>query len=719
MFEASGYGQSAAVARRRDVAPGFGAYGDFDLGRFGSVLWEGKGTILLSVAVALLLAVAFVLLAPRKYTATTQILMDPMDLRAAQTDVSTTIPQSDAAVLQVESQARVIGSDNILRRVVESEGLDHDPEFESGAKSQEQIPLTALNNLRKHVDIKRPERTYVIEVSVTSEDPAKAARIANAIAQTYLTEQTEVRADAARQVSQSLSGRLKELQETLRASENKVEAYKSSHNIVGANGELVNEQQLVNLNTELSAARARTAQAKGRLDQIESVQRSKTDIGAFPEAVQSATITALRTQYTDIMRREAEQKSSLGERHPAVMEIEAQAERVHKLIEDEVNRIAVSANTEYESAKISEELMAQKVDALKNTAESTNQSLVGLRELEREAQANRTVYESFLVRARETGEQELIDTKNIRIISRADPPLTRTSPPPSLLIGLAAMMLGAACGTGIVIMRSLNATNKPRRRPVVDKKPPRRFGETMRNLWPISVPLRMRPRRDAYPEIRVLAELPSADISYGLDAIENPNSRFAREIQKIYDAVRESHGKRANPSVLVVAADDQDDTASVALALAAAIASTQRVLLIDADLQRRTLSAIDAGESDAGLVDVAIGRRELSEVIVRDRDTNINTVAFVAPNSRRDRPISDADVRQAFDKTRRFDMVIVAAVDLSRNPSTLFFAGLVDHIVLVVRPDDEDRRAVEQFISRLGPDAMKVRGAVLTGVGAA
>jgi Mrp family chromosome partitioning ATPase len=94
-------------------------------------------------------------------------------------------------------------------------------------------------------------------------------------------------------------------------------------------------------------------------------------------------------------------------------------------------------------------------------------------------------------------------------------------------------------------------------------------------------------------------------------------------------------------------------------------------------------------------------------------------VPFVAPNSRRDRPINDADVKQAFDKTKRFDMVIVAAVDLNRNPSTLFFAGLVDHIVLVVRPNEEDRRAAEQFISRLGPDAMKVRGAVLTGVGAA
>src|SRR5580692_13224545 len=112
MFEASGYGQSVAIARRRDVAPGFGSFGDFDLGRFWSVLWEGKGTILLSIVIALLLAAAFVLLAPRKYTATTQILIDPMDLRAAQPDISPTITQSDAAVLQVESQVRIIASDS-------------------------------------------------------------------------------------------------------------------------------------------------------------------------------------------------------------------------------------------------------------------------------------------------------------------------------------------------------------------------------------------------------------------------------------------------------------------------------------------------------------------------------------------------------------------------------------------------------------------------------
>src|SRR5580704_7431288 len=274
MFEAPGYAQTV-VAGRSGVAPGFGISGDFDFNKFWSTLWHGKWTILLSTLVALGLAVAFVKLVPHRYTATTQILVDPMDLRGAQVDISPTIPQSDAAVLQVESQARVIGSDNVLRRVVTLEGLDHDPEFTVGPMAQDHASIAALETLKQHLVIRRPERTYVVEISITSEDPAKAASIANAIAQAYLIEQTQVRADAARQVSQALSSRLKELQERVRQAEDKVEAYKASNNIIGVNGELVGDQTLSELNTQLNSSRARTPEAKARVDQIEYFQRSK------------------------------------------------------------------------------------------------------------------------------------------------------------------------------------------------------------------------------------------------------------------------------------------------------------------------------------------------------------------------------------------------------------------------------------------------------------
>jgi hypothetical protein len=104
----------------------------------------------------------------------------------------------------------------------------------------------------------------------------------------------------------------------------------------------------------------------------------------------------------------------------------------------------------------------------------------------------------------------------------------------------------------------------------------------------------------------------------------------------------------------------------------------------------------------------------LSDVTRLDRETNINLMAFVSPESRRDRRIYDTDIRRAFDQTRRYDVVIVAATD-DGEPSLRFFAGLVDHIVLVARAGGREQTAFEQIIARAGLDTKKIRGAVLTG----
>jgi polysaccharide biosynthesis transport protein len=686
---------------------------DIDILKICATLWRGRMTILSAVAACLALAVLLVLVAPHRFTATTEILIDPVDLRAVANEPTPPVQASETALLQIDSQVRVLTSDDVLRRVVDSQGLAHDPEFARGPSALHALldsvlnrgqpiaatdpALAALDTLRKRVKVKRDERTYVVDVAVTSTEPAKAARLANAIADAYLAEQTAVRADAARQISQSLTARLNDLKDRVRDAEERAEQFKASHNIVDANGQLVNEQQLTDLDTQLAAARARTAAAKARLDQIEAVQRSKTDIGAFPDAVASPTITALRAQYAEVMRREAEQTTNLGDRHPAVIEIQAQAERLKRMIDDEVNRIALAAGAEYESAKASEEQLRRNVDALKQSALATDADMVTLRELQREVQASRAVYEAFLVRARETGEQERVDTKNIQVISKADLPLNRSSPPSNTLLGLTAVFLGLAAGSGLVLLRETlpGAVFSRRRR-----------GAT-RNAAPAPAELA--------PDVPVLAKLPAVGATLGLEAGGEANSRFAAGVRRVYETVRAGHHKRGSPSILILAADGDEDAVVVALTLAATAAQTERVLLIDADVERRTLSAIDAEETEAGLVDVAVGRRLLSDVVIRDRATNINLVAFVTPQSRRDRRIEDGDVRAAFAQTRNFDVVIVAGMEAERDPGTRFFAGLVDHIVLVGRADEIDEAAIDTVVSSLGADARKVRGAVLTG----
>jgi succinoglycan biosynthesis transport protein ExoP len=722
MFEAPRQFKSAVLAGTESaVAPPV----EIDLLKSFATLWRGRSTILATTAAALLLALVFVLVAPHRYTAVTEILIEPADLRAVASDASPSTQASETALLQVDSQVRVLTSDDVLRRVVDSQELAHDPEFargpsllralairllglfgDGGPSAATDPSLVALTNLKRSVKADRAERTYVVDVAVSSEVPAKAASLANAVAQAYLAEQTDVRADAARQISQSLTARLSELKQSVQQAEERVEAFKASNNIVDANGQLVNEQQLTDLDTELAAARARTAAAKARLDQVEAVQHSNADIGSFPEAVQSQTITALRSQYAEIMRLQAQQMTSLGDRHPAVLEVRAQAERLKRMIADEVNRIALAASADYQSAKASEDLLTRNVDALKQNTLATNSAMVNLRELQRDVQASRAVYEAFLVRARETGEQARIDTKNIQVISKATLPLTRSSPPSNTILALGAIFLGIAAGSGLVMLREMLHVAKPRL-PVFSRL---KFDAPRKPALP--------PVEDA-SAVPVLAKLPGVDVAFGLDAIDDPTSRFAMGIRTVYEAVRASHKKRGCASVLIVASDDDDDTAAVALTLAALAAATQRVLLIDADLERRTLSAIDADQSEAGLVDVAVGRRLLSDAVVRDRSTNISLIPFVSPNSRRDRKIKDDDVRGAFAQTKHFDMVIVAAMDLTADPSTRFFAGLVDHIVLVTTADQAARGALVAAVSGLGLDARKIRGAVLTGAAAA
>ena len=197
MFEVSSYMPSAAVARR-DLSLGFASLPPIDVKKIWSVLWRGKITILLSTVVAVGSGRSPSCCSRRTNTPRRRRSSSTRWICArAQSDISPTIQQSDAAVLQVESQARVIASDNVLRRVVASEGLDRDPEFMRGALAEQYGPIAALNELQRRVQVKRSERTYVVDISVTSEDPEKAARLANAIAQTYLAEQTEVRSNAA------------------------------------------------------------------------------------------------------------------------------------------------------------------------------------------------------------------------------------------------------------------------------------------------------------------------------------------------------------------------------------------------------------------------------------------------------------------------------------------------------------------------------------------
>jgi uncharacterized protein involved in exopolysaccharide biosynthesis len=437
-------------------------------------IWRRKGLIAcctVAMMVAGLSADFFI--APR-YRAASQILIGPTDLNVVDKALLPAAQSADASVIQVESETRVLTSDRVLSRVVEREQLIGDPEFGPGGKSlmsrlrtalglgtgaepkAGDPQLGALRALQKKVTAKRTERTFVVDLIVETGDPEKSARIANDIAQAYLDEQTASRAEASRRASDSLASRLNELRERVRRAEEQVETYKREHSIVGgAQGRLVDEQQLTELNNQLTLAKGRTAEAKARYDQILRLQRSGIDPGSTSEAVQSQTIGRLRELYATAARQEANLSAELGPRHPWVVDARAQTRNARQQITDELTRVTEATRTDYERSLVNENSLASSLDALKRRSMDTSLAFVKLRELERESEASRAVYEAFLVRTRQMREQERLDTTNVRILSDAQPPAERAWPPRRLIMLLAGLIAGIVGGVGLAFLLDL------------------------------------------------------------------------------------------------------------------------------------------------------------------------------------------------------------------------------------------------------------------------
>ncbi|MBN9453487.1 MAG: hypothetical protein J0I42_16200 [Bosea sp.] len=446
-------------------------------------LWARRGLILLMAALGLALAILAGLLMTPKYVSTAQLFIDPRDLRVLQNDVSPNTVGSDPTSITgyLESQARIIASDSIKSRVVERLNLDRDSDFGGGAAGflarmlgadtgpSPKATLYALAALDRTVAVRRGERTFVIDISATAQDPDKAAKIANALAEAYLEDQAAVRAEAAQKATAALTSRLEELRNRLRIAEEKAEKYKEANNIVGVGDRSLGEQQLSLNSTQLVAARTRATEAKAKYDQIASTRASSIEAGAIPEAVASNTMTALRAQLGAALAREADLVSSLGVRHPALASAQSQVRDARRQISEELARIGRAAKVEYDRAVEAERQLARRVDQLTAGQYAAGRASVQLRELEREVESSRAIYDAFLKRARETGELGGIDTTNARIISPAMPPLEKSGMSRRTLALLGAFGGG---GAGVLLALGLAVFAVPRQPPQPSKRAP-------------------------------------------------------------------------------------------------------------------------------------------------------------------------------------------------------------------------------------------------------
>ena len=715
---------------------GEGEASAINLGEFFALLAARWQVIALSVLACLAIGTLIVLATPKTYTATVSILLDVTPRAPPGSEAAA--PQGAPDSTLIDTQVRLFASDAVLRRVAQQENLGEDPEFVStlpglrarilalfgmtppaGPDTNRDRISQATGALLRLVTVKRSEKTYVVDVDVSARDPDKAARLANAIAGAYLADQRAARMQLSRRDTAWLNQRITELQSRLREAENRAQEFRAANGLVDANGKNLIEQELADASSEVAKARARVVEAKAKADLMRNALASgrTTEVG---DAARLGVLDRLRTQQGDLSRQEANLRTTLGDRHPAVREIQSQIANNKMLVVQEMKRVGDLAQTDHQMAQKAVSEAEKRMDLARETTQRNNQLLVQLRDLERDVEASRDVYQKFLRSREATADDSGGDGLTARVIAPAQVPLVPSAPKT-----MAIMFVAAAAGFffgsgGAVAADYFTRTGK--------RSPQRRTG---RDRW----------QSEDAPEATVIATIPTipgwrfflavakdfmlrsrADGMRTTGALLReadlrPGSPFAAAFRDVYAAVQVRPTRRTGrtTTVVLVATLDPGAGASVTasnLAFTAAAAG-RSVLLIDGNPDRPALATLVPQGAPANLINLHGTYRPIFHVpgqsglidlvpILPDEDE----LCFRTAQERHYEPIEGIN--------GRYDYVVIDGPVLNGSEEDRELAHAADRIVLVVPDGRQTQVSIGDIAYDLGVPNSKLAGLVVT-----
>jgi succinoglycan biosynthesis transport protein ExoP len=700
----------SVMPREQAEENGLGELVNFALG----FLRRQYSVIIFTAALALAASAIHLRITPPTYTAQVKVLFG--NPKAQFIQQQSVLAETPIDVTQLESQIQILKSKAIATSVINQLKLADDPDFKDSGRSLRSVsqavrrwlggtppdrqvgpqdgPTDGLvDAFDKRMSAVRLGYSTVIEISFSASHAERAAEIANAIANAYITDQLNAKFDASRTATAWLQDRLRELGQQALTAERAVNVFKSQNNIVAAGGKLMDEQQVSELNSRLVAVRAQTSDALARLNRFEAILASNSadsaSIGSLDasgsDALTNPIINSLRQQYLENARREIEYSARLGRDHLAVVNLRTQMSGIRASILDEVRRLAESSRSDFEVAKQRQQETEKQLALAVSQSRTTNSAEVTMRELETSAKGYRSLYESFLQRYMGSVQQESFPISEARVISPATPPQGKSKPKTGMILAL-GILGGIALGTALGFLRD-----------IMDRvfRTSAQIEATLQLPCLSLVPLLRNPEQKKLSPraaVQVGREFGQRTLSRGSGmywaATAMPLSRFAESIRSIKLAIDLNPTKISNKIVGITSALPNEGKSTIAASLAQLIAHAgKRVIIVDCDLRNPSLSANLAPNATAGIIDVLSGARSLEETVWRDPKSSLAFLpaAKRAPLFHTSEILSAEHTRKLFDKLRAtYDYVVVDLPPLAPIVDVRATTPLIDCFILVV-----------------------------------
>jgi len=694
----------------------------FDIREWLNFIWRQWKFVSVFTAIGMLVGAVVLVRSIPIYTASSQVLLDPRKSKtmgddALYSDEALTVPA-------IESQVAIIRSTSLLRRVVERErlvapeqdrsalkatenevnagsssagptptlfskvtsifpGLGRDVPQESGAVISQKVQ-DAIEVLRGSTTVSRAGNSYILTISFVGTDPVRAARMANAIADAYIIDKLDARFEAAKRSSVWLSDRISELRKQVRESEEAVVTFRAEHNLLqGTANVTLNQQQLNDLNGRLVAARAEVGEKKARLDLLISTQNKGGSVNTLlPDLINAPVLGALRTQAAGISQREADLLARYGDRHPLVVNIQAEKRDVEQHIAEEIKKLAANVKNEYDIAKARADSLEQSLRQVTGQSDLDNKDIVTLREMERTAQVNKSLFEDFLQRSKLTQEQATFEVRDARIITPALPPNIPTSPNKTRVMSM-AVMIGLFLGITAALAKEMLNSGFITPKQIEDM---------------LGLPLLTSVSTVGANDLTVEGKI----VGIPQYVVLKPLSRYSECFRALRSGIQMTDVDNPPKVVQVTSSVPSEGKTTIALSLAASAASSGgKVLIIDCDLRRPSGTKLLGMDREMGLVDVLLGTVPIQEAMRFNEQTRF---WMLGAGSKTQNPadLLSSDRMKALVSTFRasFDFIVIDTPPAGPVIDPVIVSHIVDKVIYVVRWASTARELVERVINQ-------------------
>ncbi|WP_312485844.1 GumC family protein [Stutzerimonas nitrititolerans] len=682
-----------------------------DLKKIWHAVWSRKwGIVLLVAVVAMLTAVLLSRMTPI-YKAVTSVIIEVKGTPVVSFQPANA-PTEVSEYLQ--TQLSLIQSRGVAEKVVRDLELTEHPEFDlrqqpgpliniggmlDAIMGEEPEPLTEAQIMDHATQVFMDRTTVWVEgksqlvyLSVAMADKLMAAQAANHLATSYIEAQLEAKVEMSMTAASWMNTRLVDLRQNLKDSEDRLQAYLDAEGLVDMDGVgTISANELSLTGDRMIDARRQRAEAESQFRQVESMRDQGWErLASVPAVLGHPLIQQFKADRAHARSRVEDLSRRYGDRHPAMQSARSDLNAATASLRQQVEQVVASIERSYQLAVANENSLRASFNDNKEQIQDISRKEFKVRDLQREVEANRALYDTFMTRLQETTATSDLSSTNARIVDEAIPP-AQASEPNTRLFMVVALFLALVAGIAQAIIREI-------------------LDNTFKSSDEVETKLNL-------PVMGIVPQVPRnlrKQVSHLFQ--RNEEKRFCEAIRTIRTNITLTEGNQPRQVLVVTSTAPGEGKSSVSANLAFAMAQLNRVLLIDADLRRATLDqTFEFAPGTPGLANLIGGNAKLDDCI-----RSVGNVDMISAGTVPSNPLellSSPRFAKLLEAVKgRYDRIIIDSPPSQAVSDAAVLSILADAVIYVIKSESTLIPHAQKGVAQLLQSNAPVAGVVLNHV---